>query len=450
MLVHCHFVTYIGHALDKQEVGDQMARKVKDKELDSSEARRKLKTRGKPYYRSIERGLHLGYRKLKGAAGTWLVRHYLGKQAYEVERIGTADDLSDADGVVILDYWQAQDKARERMVSRAHATAGKSGHRTVANVMDAYLEYLETNSKSVVTTRYRAKAFIYPALGAIEVEKLTTDQLRNWQAGIVKMAPRWRGIDRGHFKGDEDALRRRKASANRIFTMLRAALNHAFNDGKVSSDKAWRKVKPFKGVDTARVLYLKIAECQRLINACDPDFRKLVQAALLTGARYSELGRLEVVDFNADVGTIAVRRSKPGKSRHVVLTDEGDTFFAGLCAGRAGGEIMLRKADGGVWGASHQAVRIVEACKRAKIDPPISFHVLRHTYASLAIMNGVPLLVIAKNLGHKDTRMVEKHYGHLAPSFVADAIRAGAPKFGIEPEQGVASLDERRTRDSGR
>jgi hypothetical protein len=44
-------------------------------------------------------------------------------------------------------------------------------------------------------------------------------------------------------------------------------------------------------------------------------------------------------------------------------------------------------------------------------------------------MNGVPLLVVAKNLGHVDTRMVEKHYGHLAPSFIADAIRAGAPRY---------------------
>ncbi len=44
-------------------------------------------------------------------------------------------------------------------------------------------------------------------------------------------------------------------------------------------------------------------------------------------------------------------------------------------------------------------------------------------------MNGVPLLIVAKNLGHSDTRMVEKHYGHLAPSYISDAIRAGAPRF---------------------
>jgi len=50
-------------------------------------------------------------------------------------------------------------------------------------------------------------------------------------------------------------------------------------------------------------------------------------------------------------------------------------------------------------------------------------------------LNGVPLMVVAKNLGHTDTRMVEKHYGHLAAGYVADAIRADAPKFGIKPEK---------------
>jgi hypothetical protein len=55
-------------------------------------------------------------------------------------------------------------------------------------------------------------------------------------------------------------------------------------------------------------------------------------------------------------------------------------------------------------------------------------------------MNGVPLLVVAKNLGHSDTRMVELHYGHLAPSYISDAIHAGAPKFGFKPEKRVVSL----------
>jgi hypothetical protein len=65
-----------------------MARKVKDKALDSREARGKLKARGKPYYRIVEEGAHLGYRRLQGRAGTWVARHYAGNQQYEVEAIG--------------------------------------------------------------------------------------------------------------------------------------------------------------------------------------------------------------------------------------------------------------------------------------------------------------------------------------------------------------------------
>lgn len=70
------------------------------------------------------------------------------------------------------------------------------------------------------------------------------------------------------------------------------------------------------------------------------------------------------------------------------------------------------------------------ACAVARIDPPIGIHQLRHTYCSLSVMAGMPLMVLAKNLGHVDTRMVERHYGHLAPSFVVDAVRKHAPRFG--------------------
>jgi hypothetical protein len=191
MLVYGCFCPYIGQRLDiarfsvaavQAEAGirglghgvGHMARKVRDATLDSKDARRKLKSRGKPYYRAIERGLHLGYRKLaNGAAGTWVARHYVGDQSYQVEKIGIADDLSDADGVAVLDFWQAQTKARERMVGRVHAAAGKTGPLTVAAAMDAYLEFLESNRKSADDARYRDRAFIRPKLGELEVAALT-------------------------------------------------------------------------------------------------------------------------------------------------------------------------------------------------------------------------------------------------------------------------------------
>jgi hypothetical protein len=46
-------------------------------------------------------------------------------------------------------------------------------------------------------------------------------------------------------------------------------------------------------------------------------------------------------------------------------------------------------------------------------------------------MRGVPLAVIAAQLAHADTRMVEKHYGHLAPSYVAETVRAAFGSLGF-------------------
>jgi integrase len=244
-------------------------------------------------------------------------------------------------------------------------------------------------------------------------------------------------------KTDPEAIRRRRASANRTLTVLKAALNRAWREGKIPSDEAWRRVEPFEEVDASRVRYLTVAEAKRFLNACDPDFRRLAQAALVTGARYGELTALRASDFNADSGTIHVRTSKSGKGRHIVVNDEGAALFKSLAAGKSRDTVLLIKANGSPWKSAHQARPMREACKRAKIVPSVSFHVLRHTWASLAIMAGVPLMVVARNLGHADTRMVERHYGHLAPSYIADAIRAAAPKFGIKPERNVVSIEGR-------
>ncbi|GGI23769.1 tyrosine-type recombinase/integrase [Bradyrhizobium guangdongense] len=422
-----------------------MARTVRDANLEKREARRRLEARGKPYYRVMEEGVHLGYRRLKAGAGNWVVRSYVGDQKYEVETIGPADDLSDADGVKILSFSQAQAKARELMVDRAHKAAGKAGPLTVRAAVDAYIEFLEAKRKSAKFSRYAADAFILPVLGEIEAKDLTKDRIETWHHGLAKVGARIRvkkGDEQRFREVDdpEEHQRRRRSTANRILTVLKAALNKAWREEKVPSDAAWRAVEPFKGVDAARVRYLELAEVTRLLNASDADFRRLARGAVETGARYGELTRLKVVDFSHNSGTVSIRKSKSSKARHIHLTEDGVAFFRSITAGRAGTAFLFLKDNGQPWLKDHQKDPMRDACARAKIDPPMGFHGLRHTWASHAVMNGVPLMVVAKNLGHSDTRMVEKHYGHLAPSYVADAIRAGAPRFGVIEDGNVAPM----------
>jgi integrase len=377
-----------------------MARRIRDAGLESRAARGKLKPRGKPYYKSIGEGLHLGYRKGR-TEGKWVVRRYAGNQSYITDTIGAADDIEDADGTRVLNFWQAQDKAREIGGKLVYA-----GPYRVQDALDAYLNHHPT-------TGGRYRDHIAP-LGDVLVEALTADQLRAWLKGLVRAS------------NDPEAIRKSQCSANRVWTVLRAALNMAFAEGKVRSDAEWRRVKPFKDVDKAKTRYLTLAECERLLNAAEPDLRPLVRAALETGCRYGELAALVVGDYQPDSGTLHIARSKTGKGRHVILTEDGQAFFAGLVAGQPTNAPMF----GRVWSHDDQTHPMKRACKAARLDERISFHGLRHTWASHAVMAGMPLMIVAKNLGHVDTRMVEKHYGHLAPSFVVDQVRKFAPRFG--------------------
>jgi integrase len=79
----------------------------------------------------------------------------------------------------------------------------------------------------------------------------------------------------------------------------------------------------------------------------------------------------------------------------------------------------------------------------ASIAPKVNFHILRHTHGSHLAMNGVPMGVIAAQLGHADTRMTEKHYAHLAPSYIAQTIRANFPILNLAEEPQIVPFRRR-------
>jgi integrase len=205
---------------------------------------------------------------------------------------------------------------------------------------------------------------------------------------------------------------------------LKAALNRAFREDNkhVNDDSAWRRVTPYRQTDAQRPGFLSLEECQRLIHAADAEsgFGSLVHAALPTGARYGELCNVRVRDFVN--GKLHIACSKNGRSRNVTLTEEATEFFHELAVGRAGTEFMVLRSGGLPWKRSDQFRPMREACQRARTDPAVGIHQLRHTYCSLLVMSGMPLTVLARNLGHTTTRMVEKFYGHLRDDY---ATRSG-------------------------
>ena len=429
-----------------------MGRTVNEARITTRNARAQLRVSKVPYWRAIDRGAHLGYRKGRNG-GTWIARYRTPEKKYLTAAIGKADDRDKmpADGEEFLDYSQALERARAWCASKVPPDPADEEEEpyTVGNAIADYLSWYEKHRKSLYQVTRRAEVHIKPALGDRQVSELTAQSIRRWHEKLASSPARLRSPKMGRIKTreyptDPEGIRRRKSTANKCLTILKAALNKAYQDDKVASDDAWRRVKPFRGVDAARVRYLSVAEATRLINACDADFRGLVQSALYTGCRYGELTRMEVGDFNADTQTAHVRFTKNDKDRHVALTKEGAAFFTRLTAGRKKRDLMFLRTDGKQWGPSHQNRPLARACKAAKIDPPIGFHILRHCFGTWLVMNGAPLPVVAASLGHADTRITSKHYGHLAPDYIADTVRASLPDLGVVEPDNVVPLREGR------
>jgi integrase len=417
-----------------------MARTVRNAKIDTRSARLKLAERREPYWTVISEGCALGYRRgAKG--GTWIAKYRDETGRRHHESLGAADDARDSDGVSVFSFSQAQEQARAWFRQKAREQTGDfvplDRPYTVADALADYsVDCTRRSGKATDRLECSTAAWIKPELGALPLDKLTRRRIETWHQKIADTPPRRRtkvGEAQKHREADgsPEGVRRRRSTANRVLTILKAALNHAHREGRSVSDDAWRTVRAFREVDGIRLRYLSDDEARRLTNTCQPDFRALVTAALLTGCRYGELAAMIVDDFNPDSGTVQVRTSKSGKPRHVVLTQEGRDFVAGLAVGRPGSARLFLSQNGRPWAKSEQQRPLAAACGKAKIDPPVNFHGLRHTYASRLAMRAVPLAVIAAQLGHSDTRMVEKHYGHFSPSYIAETVRAAFGSLGI-------------------
>lgn len=412
-----------------------MGRRVKAVDLSKREGRSKLAVRTEPYWSNEREGAHIGY--YRGArVGKWVARYKLPGTSggYSKTTLGEADDLPHS--IVsdrVLDWKAAKAKATDWFTLMDKAEGVRSGPYTVADAVDDYLARFR--GKDLVNTRRRIEAFIRPQLGRYDVSKLTSKQIKRWHEGLADAPARLRtahGAEQNvRLTADSDEARRsRQASANRILTILKAALNRAYQDGDVQSDHAWRKVKPFEKADGVKLRYLSDDESRRLVNATDPTFRPMVQAALLTGARYAELANLEARDFDRQARTVRLRETKAGEHRDVYLSDEGFTLFDGATAGMATNQPIFPRPDGNKWAASQQARPLAAACKAAGIEST-GFHDLRRTFGARLALQGVPMAVIAKALGHADERVTQRHYAHLAKNYVADTIRTASAGLGI-------------------
>lgn len=354
--------------------------------IDTKTGRAKLEPRAEPYWHKIASRQYLGLRKLKDGGGSWIARYTTTNRRSEYTQIGDA---------AVKDFDQASKEAREWFDRKEQ---GFVTAYTVEKAIDDYTDHLkvENSERSAKEAAQRLKKHLSPVLGKVELSKLTAVQFKRFRDGMVKQSD------------DPEEVRRSKDTANRILNMAKAAFNLAFRHGMAASDTAWRRVGAFHNVGRERKLFLTDKQVKALLGASSGALRNLIEAAILTGARYGELTGARVRDFDPKGGTLHLA-GKTG-ARTAYLSDQAVAFFKAQAKDKLPAAWLLPKDDGEQWGRDHHQRPFRKAAKAAQLPREAVFYSLRHYTISKALMAGVQPQVVAENTG-TSLRMIEQHYG---------------------------------------
>ena len=198
----------------------------------------------------------------------------------------------------------------------------------------------------------------------------------------------------------------------------------------------WLEVSPMvkvgkKAEPRGRVRYLSDDERTRLLTACkesaNDDLYLAVLLALTTGGRQAETMGASWSQIDLNRATLQLEETKNGSRRALHLVGP----VLALLKERA----KVRRLDTGLLFPSRvnpkQPVDLrtpwENALKAADIEG-FHWHDLRHSFASMAAMNGATLPELAALLGHKTLAMVQR-YAHLSPGHTAALAERVASKM---------------------
>ena len=384
-----------------------MARRTRSPKLENRATRLKLAVQRKPYFVTIAPGIGLGYRRNAGA-GTWSVRASSGRGANWLKAFAVADDHEDANGESVLDFWTAQDRARK--IARAGEGTGERPA-TVSEALDAYEADLRARGGALGNVG-RVRFNIPSTLAARPVGLLTAKELRGWRDRLVKasMAP---------------------ASADRTARALAAALSLAARDDpRIVNTAAWRDgLARLPDAEQSRNAILPDETIRAVVIAAyaiDPAYGRFTELAAVTGARRSQLLRVEVHDLqDGSAPRLMVPTSRKGRRREterrpLPIPPALATALRQAAASLPDTAPLLLRADGSRWPPTRDDV-FPKVAARAGLDVTVTPYALRHSSIVRQLLAGIPLRLVAAS-HDTSTAMIERNYSRYIIGDPSDAI----------------------------
>jgi integrase len=311
--------------------------------------------------------------------GTWTIGYTVGGRRVR-EAIGSNRQMAE----------QILKKRIVEAIEDRHFDKRNTGRIPFSEFADTYMDRCISILKSTKTERIRV-LFWKRIFGNRPIGQITTAELQDWQA--------------------QKRATNKPATVNHMMSRLRHMFNRAI-EWELLDESPMRRIK-FLRENNARLRYLSIEECGRLLDGCGvAHMRGIITVALHTGMRLGEILDLKHPDIDFVTGVLTVRSSKNGESRHIPMDSSVAALFKWIPK-QSNSEYVFPSPSGERWSCNQKAFR--HARSRAGLVD-LHFHDLRHTFASQWMMNGGDLYALRGILGHKSIAMTQR-YAHLSPAY---------------------------------
>jgi integrase len=343
---------------------------------------------------------------------------------------------------------EVQDKLRDLQNRAAQGTLDNAGQMTAGQLFDHWLEKVARPTVSPTTyDRYEEHVRIHlkPHLGAIKLAKLNDLHVEHLYAEMER--------------GGASASCRQK-----VGKALRQALRHAVARGLIAVNPALKVALPRVEKKEIRVYDQK--QAGQFLKAARKDrFYALYVPALDSGMRQGELFGLQWPDIDFRTGSVHVQRSfenkgdqlrlketKSKKGRRRInlsrftldaLLEHRKKMLAGGMDVKTG-QIFCDTQGGFLRKSNFRRMSFAPLLKASKL-PPIRFHDLRHTCATLLLLRDVNVKVVSERLGHATVQLTLDVYSHVLPTLQERAAEKMDGLFEeMRPAEGEAGPEEGR------
>ena len=283
---------------------------------------------------------------------------------------------------------------------------------TLIEFEERFQIYSQNNNKpsQVHSKLLTFKNHLIPWFGKVRLDAIGLAEVEKYKAAKLKPSE------------SKEALSPK--TVNNHLGMLRKALNLANEMGVLPHVPRFKMLKTQRG----KIEFLEFEEVPRFLDAASSEWRPMLTTAVKTGLRLGELLALKWEDIDLKAGRLFVRRNlwqdiegspKGGQAREVPLSPEAANVLRAQFHMRCD---YVFDIDGKRRSHSMCKDTVPRVCRRAGLAKRLTFHDLRHTFASHLVMRGVPLVAVKEYLGHADiqTTMI---YAHLSPTARREYIK---------------------------